>query len=1265
MKQFYFFLLLIFFQSTLKGHINENFENNSRNYITVTIYTNQCYYSNLLTGVTIQMVSTEAPFNIYTEVSDENGIALFDSVAEGTYDITADKPGYKSETYFSQHVQQGYTATFQLPKKAYPVRNLYVDPKTSIATWDPPLISPLVITNFEELSFPPISTGDWSLDSDGEGWYKSSTDDSLFTNWQIPEWPDHYAVVNHDYSSQGGTYDFLITPELDLRESDDFVLYFDSYFDSFYGGVATVEYSVDNGVTWNLLEQLEPDTVWKKQSVDLSALSGEEGLKNVKIAFYFTAGSGPLYDGWAVDNVEIYSNDTAHVTEYNLMLYNVTGDIILPPGATSYCFNDLVYGETYMMRMFTKNDCGASANVSYQWQSAYLYPPRNVRDEYVYNTAVVPLLWDLPAKGNEGTVYGINNKENMYSSFKPDNTTVLTPIVAYTAGNFVDAGEFKIGTDDTMYFVDNAGMVDEVKVDDSVVVTSLGNCGLSGVTGMALDYSTGIYYLSLGNGDLYTIDFSDLSTSFVGSTSINNLIGITFAGDSSLYGCNKGENTFYMIDKETAAATVIGDIGLSAGYGQGLGYDHLNDMVVMSVYNDGTGQAEYRSVDLTTGISSFIGVIGPAGTQFGTIAMPSPDAQTVPDGLLSFNVYRNGNLMVNIPYEGEQPPYQPEFDDFTVQPGTYIYKVSALYDLTRFGYPGNIGESCFGNEDTVVVIWGKSLPFTEEWNSGNFEANQWMSDTPNWVINNSTGDGAPSAEFKNMPNWENGYESSLISSPFRVDSLSEGSFWLDFNLKLDDLNQTGEERLTIEVFDGNGWHQVGEVANNGSFDFEEGFNHIEITRYIKDNTFRVRFKATGQNSSHIQSWYVDNINIYRTCDPPKNLEGAYVWKQGGNYGVQLCWEAPDYPYFNSDWIYWDNGQNFTAVAACLGFSAAIRWDAGMLDQYNGDYLTAVNFYTLSLGYDSLVLKVWKDTSASELVYRQNVSSDLKENSWNMIWLNTPVEIESDKELWVGYTIYGAVAGIFTAGSDKGPAITGYGDKISEGGTWDNLSDLGLNYNWNIQALVEPLSYQPEPLPLQEDDTVSCSYRSTPVLGNINQNGETASASFNRDLEGFRVYRSETGEEGTYVEYATVPYVAARDKYCYFDHEPNVQPQTSYWYKVSALRNSETDGCESPFANSKLMPDEDFVTVFITDVEEFKKEETAVYPNPADNLLNIISSETITRITVYNYSGKAVFNQTINKQNKFVLNTATFHAGVYIAKIKTGTQEVFKRFVVVR
>jgi len=97
-----------------------------------------------------------------------------------------------------------------------------------------------------------------------------------------------------------------------------------------------------------------------------------------------------------------------------------------------------------------------------------------------------------------------------------------------------------------------------------------------------------------------------------------------------------------------------------------------------------------------------------------------------------------------------------------------------------------------------------------------------------------------------------------------------------------------------------------------------------------------------------------------------------------------------------------------------------------------------------------------------------------------------------------------------------------------------------------------------------------------------------------------------------------------------------------------------------------MPDEDFVYVLVTDVEKQTiNDRINLYPNPANNNLNITSSEAIEQITVYDYSGKMVFNKIINKENNFALNTEVLNNGVYIAKIKTGTQEVFKRFVIVR
>ena len=113
-----------------------------------------------------------------------------------------------------------------LSEKKYPPTNLYVDPLTLEATWNEPLVTALEET-FEGVDFPPA--GWQSLhDPAGEGWFR--TDDGSSSSWAIPSWDSFYACSNDDASSSNvGCCDYLITPALDLRESDGFALAFNSY----------------------------------------------------------------------------------------------------------------------------------------------------------------------------------------------------------------------------------------------------------------------------------------------------------------------------------------------------------------------------------------------------------------------------------------------------------------------------------------------------------------------------------------------------------------------------------------------------------------------------------------------------------------------------------------------------------------------------------------------------------------------------------------------------------------------------------------------------------------------------------------------------------------------------------------------------------------------------------------------------------------------------------------------------------------------------
>lgn len=82
---------------------------------------------------------------------------------------------------------------------------------------------------------------------------------------------------------------------------------------------------------------------------------------------------------------------------------------------------------------------------------------------------------------------------------------------------------------------------------------------------------------------------------------------------------------------------------------------------------------------------------------------------------------------------------------------------------------------------------------------------------------------------------------------------------------------------------------------------------------------------------------------------------------------------------------------------------------------------------------------------------------------------------------------------------------------------------------------------------------------------------------------------------------------------------------------------------------------------VTGVEEVKaKVELNVFPNPANNLLNIEASESIKQVTVYNLLGEKVLSRTLNSSNT-QLNIADLYSGIYMMSIQAGGSTYTKRF----
>jgi hypothetical protein len=430
--------------------------------------------------------------------------------------------------------------------------------------------------------------------------------------------------------------------------------------------------------------------------------------------------------------------------------------------------------------------------------------------------------------------------------------------------------------------------------------------------------------------------------------------------------------------------------------------------------------------------------------------------------------------------------------------------------------------------------------------------------------------------------------------------------------------------------------------------------------------FKVRFNAVGENSFDVISWGIDNINIYRECAPPTDLTGVYEWNSGEDFGAQVCWEAPFIPGPISEWIHWDDGTPTSTIGLTDGgtFFAAAKWDAGSLSDYDGTSITKMQI-AIGLDYTNVTLKIWTGPNAANLVFEQDVTSSIIANAWNEFELPTPIALDNSQDLYVGYSIaHGAGAG--PALADAGPANAGYGDLLStDGSSWVSMgNEYGLNYNWNIQFYVTEVSAAYTPATII-DNTVFNNASIAMSSGSVAADFDAPSTEALRDITGFNVYRM-SDEQSEYELYDVVDYVEGQTSYCYYDAFPDVTAAMGYNYKVTANYASETDECESPAAMAQLIPEDDFVYVLVTSIDNPEEAAlTNLYPNPAQDNVTVTSNVPMSKVTVTNYIGQVVYTSEVFEATSIELNTSSYQAGVYLVRIDTETGVVTKQVVINR
>ena len=183
---------------------------------------------------------------------------------------------------------------------------------------------------------------------------------------------------------------------------------------------------------------------------------------------------------------------------------------------------------------------------------------------------------------------------------------------------------------------------------------------------------------------------------------------------------------------------------------------------------------------------------------------PAPSAPAaIP--LIGYRIFRNDALIAIV-----NDPNTLDYYDYNLNPGTYLYKVDALYNVSPFTpSPDN---SQPDGPVSVATACGYPLPFFEPWDGGSFGYQQWTfaPNQGNWSFNTAVGNPTPCADFHWDPIVTN-YDQSLVSPTIDATAWTCADIYADFDVKLVDRNSTGTEKMDIDILVGGVWKNKKDV----------------------------------------------------------------------------------------------------------------------------------------------------------------------------------------------------------------------------------------------------------------------------------------------------------------------------------------------------------------------------------------------------------------------------------------------------------------------
>ena len=301
------------------------------------------------------------------------------------------------------------------------------------------------------------------------------------------------------------------------------------------------------------------------------------------------------------------------------------------------------------------------------------------------------------------------------------------------------------------------------------------------------------------------------------------------------------------------------------------------------------------------------------------------------------------------------------------------------------------------------------------------------------------------------------------------------------------------------------------------------------------------------------------------------------------------------------------GDNYTSIvySNATEIAAAIGFPAENIQEHIGRTINQIDvtlFSVIGIATAKIIVATMGDMitpGPGSIIYEQAFTPV---NGMNAVPLNTPLIIDGS-DFWVGvsFTVVPGYEGVASIGCDN--SISNYyGNWYKTGPNWNRLSinNPTLPYAWNIRAHIDGTPINPW-------------MNITPISGSINSNS-SQNITVNLGADDIQLNDQKSG----------IIHVHSND-----------------FFKSAILLEINV--------------------TFTISINENNEIEISLYPNPANNVINI-SSQQINKVEIYNISSQKVFEQNYSS-NFITIPTDNLKAGTYFVKVINKSGSGTKKLII--